>query len=237
MKSNARLTVQPSPGPLRRFGFPMAVFAAVAAVMWALWPAPEGDTAPKQAASAAPPVASAAVHGVSPFGSGPPVLGPDRSIEEARAAPRDDGRPDSRSAREAALQLFHQSIERFGDLLHDDGASRAELQTVARTLDKSLDEQLKHGEVDFGDAQMLKADLLDVLVPGAAQRGMMLVQWREAQRPPDELGPRASDPRIAEYKRQEAQVLMAWQAQPSDLRDSDDLNEQLDELRGTVFQR
>jgi hypothetical protein len=210
--------------------------------MWALWPASDPVAEPAQTAqaSAAPPVASSAVHPASPFGNGAPVLGPERTAEDATTSPprvaRDDGRPDSRAAREAAQKVFQDGIQRFGDLLHGDGgASSAELHTVARALDKGLDDQLKQGEVDFGDAQMLKADLLDVLVPDPAQRGLLMVKWRDAQRPPGELPLPATDPRTADYKRQESEVLMAWQAQPSDLRDSDDLAEQLEELRGTVF--
>jgi hypothetical protein len=228
---------------MRRFGFPLALFSGVALAMWALWPAPDADPAPPTAQVAAPqPVASAAVHPASPFGSGAPVLGPDRTAEETRAVAsrvqRDDGRPDSRAAREAAQKAFQEGLERFGDLLHGDGgASTAELQSVARALDKGLDQQLKHGDVDFGDAQMLKADLLDVLVPDPAQRGLMLVKWREGQDQPGAAPLPPSDPRTAEYKRKEAEALIAWQAQPSDLRDSDDLAEQLDELRNSVFPR
>jgi len=77
------------------------------------------------------------------------------------------------------------------------------------------------------------AELLDVLEPDPARRGVLLAQWREQK-----LGAAApAQPRDPDLARREAARVAAWQAEPAAQRDARELEWQLRQLREPLPQR
>lgn len=213
----------------------LAAFActSVAAVGWLLWPAPEeppDDAAGRQQVATLDPRLPPL-----PFGDGPPVLGPDRaaaaspgSADPTAAARFSDGRSVAAS-RDQMSAGFVASMERFYELRWSDKYS-AELQSLARVLDRDLATTLSGDEIDRDDALMLKADLLDLLEPSPTRRGDLLAQWRERYLTTSDAGG-ATDHRSDADRRREAAIVAQWQAQPSEERDPGELEEALEASR------
>jgi hypothetical protein len=109
------------------------------------------------------------------------------------------------------------------------GTDPAELAALARKMDAALPSVLQAGDIDTGDALVLKADLLDVLELDPMRRRDRLIEWWAAH----PLTGRARDPRnpaAAEDHRRELAALAEWQAQRSEDRDAGELEEKLEAL-------
>ena len=223
-------TVSASPGRLRRVGFGLFVAVAFALTWWVLRPQPNVEAGAGAPVVAAP--ASAVKLPPLPYADAAPVLGPDRSLLEERAArivamavvePRD---------RAAAWAAYRKLLDRYTKL-HFGGGTPAQLKEVARILDAGIDTRVERDEMDLVDALELMADLLDVLEPDAARRGALLAQWREQKLAL--LTP--TQPRDPEVVRREAARVAAWQALPSSERDARDLEWELKQMRERPRQR
>lgn len=138
--------------------------------------------------------------------------------------------------REAELQrvshymAYMQTMEQFRQR-QAQGAPKAELQALARQLDAGLEQRLQQREMSAAEAHLLKARLLDTLLPDDTQRAAALAQWREQHAP----RPAPPDAREARYRAQESALVAAWQAQPPAQRDLKQLQAQLETLRQSVF--
>ncbi len=245
------------PTPGRRRGIAMAATAGIAAVL--IWNLREGSATPPPPAPAAPaqPVARAP----SPFGDGPAVLGPDaepapaagvRAAEAAASAIVPAGPPPAGISAEQWRQLqeslrgnpnreaelarivdymgFQHTLQQYRDR-RSQGAAPAELQALARQVDQGIDVHLARGELSAGEANLLKSTVLLDLEPDPGQRALMLNEWRDqvAQ------APATADPRAETYRRRQAEIVAAWQAQPPERRDPQQLQAQLETLRQSSF--
>ena len=161
-----------------------------------------------------------------PYADAAPVLGPERSLLEERAArlaataviePRDPT---------AAMAVYRNTLDRYAKLRYG-GGTPAQLKEVARILDAGIDVRVDRDEMDLVDALELMAELLDVLEPDPARRGMLLAQWREQKL----ALARPSQPRDPELVRREAARVADWQAQPASERDARDLEWEIKEMR------
>ena len=206
-----------------RRGMYVAFAATLVAVLAsAFWPADTDTDTPEL-----PPQAEAVVREPSPFGQGPAVLGPDRAAGEERSLASGTGS----QGRSAKLQGddYRALMEKFDAKIRSN-VRDPQLRPLAVSLDAGLDEQLASLEVEPGEALMLKADILDVLETNSGARGPALLAWMRAQPifqvPMGDPG----DAHVEEYKRGEAALVMAWQAQPALQRDPEELESQLDRL-------
>jgi hypothetical protein len=244
------------PTPGRRRGIALAATAGIAAVL--IWNLREGSaTPPPPTAAPAPAVARAP----SPFGEGPAVLGPDAEPAPAAAAQPAEpaasaivpaGPPPAGVSAEQWRQLqeslrgnpnreaelariveylgFQQALQQYRDR-RSQGAAPAEMQALARQLDQGIDVHLSRGELSAGEASLIKSTVLLDLEPDPGQRALMLNEWRDqvAQ------APASADPRAEQYRRRQAEIVAAWQAQPPERRDPQQLQAQLETLRQSSF--
>ena len=201
---------------------------------WLLWPAPEeppDDAAGRQQVATLDPRLPPL-----PFGDGAPVLGPDRAAAaspgsaEPSAAARSSGGDSVAASRNQMPAGFAAMMERFYELRWSDMYS-AELQSLARALDRNLAATLASGETDRDDALLLKADLLDLLEPNSTRRGDLLAQWRERYLVRSDAGGAAANDRREADRQREAAIVAKWQAQPSEERDPGELEEALEASR------
>jgi hypothetical protein len=213
----------------------LAAFActSVAVLGWLLWPAPEE---PPDAAGRPQVATQDARLPPLPFADGPPVLGPDRAAAaspgsaEPSAAAGLSGSDSVAASRKQMPASFAAKMERFYELRWSDTHS-AELQSLARALDRNLAATLASGETDPDDALLLKADLLDLLEPSATRRGELLAQWHERYLARSDADGAAASHRSEADRRREAAIVAKWQAQPSEERDPLELDEALEESR------
>ena len=91
----------------------------------------------------------------------------------------------------------------------------------------AIDARVDRNEIALPDALELMAELLDVLEPDQARRGVLLAQWRE-QKLATEAPSRPRDPELV---RREAEQVAAWQAMPAARRDARELERQIHQLR------
>jgi len=195
---------------------------AVAALAgWLLWPTSQPAVEPELPAASLDPRLPPL-----PFGSGPPVVGADRTAEEqSPAAPP----PPAQGAAESHAD-YGTAVDRFYKLLWFEPEG-AELRALARTLDRDLAAAVAGGAVDGGDALLLKADLLDLLEPSPVRRGEWLMQWREQHLVRSGVQGANPDARSDADRRREAAIVAQWQALPSEERDAGELEEALEASR------
>ncbi|MCD2341403.1 hypothetical protein LRH25_13730 [Ideonella azotifigens] len=129
------------------------------------------------------------------------------------------------------LLSYQSRVRRFQEA-RQNGASATELRALARQLDGELDQHLANNEVSAGEAQTLKAALLEQLQPDTAARAMALAAWRRQQAA---AAPSQPDPRDATYLQAQASTVAAWQARPAAQRNEAQLSQQLRTLRGQVY--
>ena len=240
----------------RRRGIAMAATAGIAALL--IWNLREGSASapPPAPAPAAPAVARAP----SPFGDGPAVIGPDAEpaptvvahAAEAASAPVPSGAPPAGLSAEQWRQLqeslrgnpnreaelariaeylgFQQTLQQYRTR-RSQGAAPAELQALARQIDQGIDIHLARGELSAGEANLLKSTVLIDIEPDPGQRAAMLNEWRDQQA----QAPAAADPRAEQYRQRQAEIVAAWQAQPPERRDAQQLQAQLETLRQSTF--
>ncbi|HSI47918.1 MAG TPA: hypothetical protein VLA61_06595 [Ideonella sp.] len=129
------------------------------------------------------------------------------------------------------LLTYQSRVRRFQEA-RQGGAPATELRTLARQLDGELDQHLANNEISAGEAQTLKAALLEQLQPDTAARALALVAWRRQQAA---AAPSQPDPRDASYLQAQASTVAAWQAKPAAQRNEAQLSQQLRTLRGQVY--
>lgn len=112
-----------------------------------------------------------------------------------------------------------------------------ELQQLARVLDAGLATRLQRQEVSLGEARLLKLAITQALEPDASRRDRQLAEWRAATEAvlAQSATTVAPDARAADYERQQAAAVAAWQALPPNQRDAEQLESQLDALRVAAF--
>lgn len=206
-----------------RLSFGLLLAAAIALGWWMLRPEPQvGTGGPVVSQPSAPAVERAP----SPYSNAAPVPGPDRSALDERAARLAANPLAEPSDPAAARAAYRSALERYAALRYG-GGSPTQLQEVARILDAGIDARVDRNEIALPDALQLMAELLDVLEPDPARRGLLLAQWREQK-----LATAApSRPRDPELVRREAEQVAAWQALPAARRDARELERQIHQLR------
>jgi hypothetical protein len=222
--SNSRV-----PWAFGRFRLSLGLLLAAAVVLawWVLRPQPQVSAgAPVVSPVVSQPSAPAVKRAPSPYSSVAPVAGPNRSLLDERAA-RLAANPLAEPLDPAAAKAAYRSaLERYAALRFG-GGSPTQLQEVARILDAGIDARVDRNEIALADALELMAELLDVLEPDPARRGLLLAQWREQK-----LATAApSRPRDPELVRREAEQVAAWQAVPAERRDARELERQIRQLQ------
>ena len=183
-----------------------------------------GSTA---AASVAAPVATAEVRpaGVSA-----------EQWASLRETLKDHPQRDAEIRRVAEFMDYMNAAQRF-QALQASAHGGAELQQLARLLDAGLPTRLQRQEVSLGEARLLKLAITQALEPDASQREVQLAEWRATTAAvlAQVATSTAADTRGADYANQQAAVVAAWQALPSNQRDPKRLESQLDALRAAAF--
>jgi hypothetical protein len=152
--------------------------------------------------------------------------------QQLNDALKDHPQREAEIARVTNYLRFAQSVQQFQTLREQTkGAPSDALRALAQTLNTGLEDRLKQGELSGGEAQLLKAAVLEVLMPDAAQRNTALRQWQQARAAPTAV----ADAREAVYQREQATLLAAWQALPAAQRDEKQLEAQLEALRQRIF--
>ena len=183
-----------------------------------------GSTA---AASAAAPVATAEVR--------PAGVSADQWTS-LRDSLKDHPQRDAEIRRVAEFMDYMNAAQRF-QALQASAHGGAELQQLARLLDAGLPTRLQRQEVSLGEARLLKLAITQALEPDASQREVQLAEWRATTAAvlAQVATSTAADTRGADYANQQAAVVAAWQALPSNQRDPKQLESQLDTLRAAAF--
>ena len=126
---------------------------------------------------------------------------------------------------------FQRRVVRLRELLGDPGAA-GERRPLARQVDAGIATHLALNEISASEAMLLKTAVLAEIEPDPAQRAQRLADW---QRGWANDHPADKDPRVAEYQRQEAAAVAAWQSGPPSQRDPAQLARQLQRLQSAVF--
>ena len=208
------------------------VLAVVVGVGLALWRAPNTvdlpvGTSPGERLPApieAPPILARA-----PADEAAP---PGVSAEQWRALRIElAGRP-AELRRLAGYFAYADSLQRFR--AQRAAGNSAERQSLARALDRDLDEHLGQRELSAPEARSIKLAVLEVLLADPAEREAALARWEDGVRaalPKDTAGAA----RDAEFQRRQAEIVAAWSARPPAERDRRALERQLDALRQSSF--
>lgn len=113
-----------------------------------------------------------------------------------------------------------------------DAQAAGKRRLLASQIDAGIAAHLALHEISGAEAMLLKTAVLDETEPDVARRAQRLTDWALAwthQHPPED------DPRVAEYQRQEAAAVAAWQSGPMSQRDPARLARQLQQLQSAVF--
>lgn len=111
----------------------------------------------------------------------------------------------------------------------------AEHGALALRIEAGLEERLLQREVSATEARLIKTALLQARLPDAEQWGDALQRWQAAQPAGAFSQNPQQDPRQAEFQRQQAMLVAAWQAQPAATRDHQALTAQLEALRRSTY--
>ena len=149
---------------------------------------------------------------------------------------KDHPQRDAEIRRVAEFMVYMNAAQRF-QTLQASAHGGAELQQLARLLDAGLSTRLQRQEVSLGEARLLKVAIIQALEADASQREVKLAEWRATTAAvlAQVATSTAPDPRGADYANQQAAVVAAWQALPSNQRDPKQLESQLDALRAAAF--
>lgn len=207
-----------------RLSLALLLPAVVALAWWMLRPQTQGGTHEPVVLSQS--TAPAVKQPPLPYANAPPVPGPDRSALDERAARLAANRIVEPEDPAAAKAAYRSALERYAALRFG-GGSPTELQEVARVLDAGIDARVDRNEITLPDGLQLMAELLDVLEPDPARRGVLLVQWREQRL----ANAGSSPPRDPARARREAEQVAAWQAMPAAQRDARELERQIQEVQ------
>lgn len=140
-------------------------------------------------------------------------------------------RHDREVARIVDFLEFQRRVVRLRELRGDPDAA-GERRPLALQIDAGIATHLALHEISASEAMLLETAVLAETEPDPTQRVQRLEAWRRAWaagHPPE------NDPRIAEYRRQEAAVVAAWQSGPPSQRDSARLARRLQQLQSAVF--
>lgn len=153
---------------------------------------------------------------------------------EARRALADHPQRDAELARIGEYLAFQSDVERFTRLRAHGKAPTPELTALARSLEARLPVRLARGEMHAGEAQLLKAAVLDATEPDARLRRAALTAWSAAEAARASASSRP-DPREAAYITQQEALAAAWRQLPESERDPKQLEAQLEALRRKTF--
>jgi len=126
---------------------------------------------------------------------------------------------------------FQQDVVHLRELRADPGALD-ERRALAARIDAGIATHLALQEISAPEATLLKTAVLAETEPDPTQRATRLADWRRqwaSDHPP------AIDPRVAEYRRQEAAAVAAWQSGPPSQRDPAQLARRLQQLQSAAF--
>lgn len=218
------------PLPLRR-AVSFALVALGAGLLLSPWWS-RHDTA----ASPAPPARLGTALAATPVAASPATTPAEPLVDagqwtQLQAALADDPNRDAETARILDLLGYQRAVQRFATL-RQAGTADPSLPALARRLDAALPGRLARGEMSGPEAMRLKATLLEVLEPDAAQRAPALAAWREQQlreRPP------LADPRDASFQQAQAALVARWRAQAPAGSPPDGLVRELDALRQRIY--
>ncbi|WP_374567092.1 hypothetical protein [Ideonella sp.] len=176
----------------------------------------------------APPVAPDAAHAPAPLLD---------AQQWARLQQSLAGHPqaDAEAARIIELLAYQRSVQQFRaerQAHAGTGAATPALTALARRIDEGLDARIARGEVSGPEAQRLKAALLEVLEPDAAQRTAALAAWRDAQRA---AHPPQTDPRDAQLQQAQQALVARWRRDAPAGAAPDVLVAQLEALRQRIY--
>jgi hypothetical protein len=205
--------------------------------------------APVAAADEAP-VSKAATHVVAPDVADAALLVPPKIMGDGRpsdfspedwAALKDamSKTPNPRAELERVVKYlrFQKGFEQWQSL--QDAADVAKRRQLAQRLLDQVPERMKQGEMTYGEALMLDQALLADLEPNDELRKQRLEQAQallNASVPQADAEQQVRDASLlAEYKRREAAIVAAFQAQPEGKRDQTQLGRDLDAARMAVY--
>ena len=149
---------------------------------------------------------------------------------------KDHPQRDAEIRRVAEFMDYMNAAQRF-QALQASAHGGAELQQLARLLDAGLPTRLQRQEVSLGEARLLKVAITQALEPDASRREVQLAEWRATTAAVLAQVAMSTTPDVrgADYANQQAAVVAAWQALPSNQRDPKQLESQLDALRAAVY--
>lgn len=211
--------------------------AAAAALLWGLRP----DAAPAPAPTAGSAALESTTDRSGPAVNGAPVVAtamattattagaeappPGLTAEQwAQVEARLAGHPQAAAERDRLRRYFA-----WSDAVQRWRGARQDL-ALAQQVDAGLPERLAQAEVSAPEARLLKAALLQTLLPDDASRTAAL-QAFDATLP----RPAGPTPRDLEFQRRQSALVAAWQAQPASQRDPAALQRQIDALRRSHF--
>lgn len=217
-----------------------ALLAVGSAMLWQLFTPdhesaqllPRSDYEQPAAEAAAPATsrATAVAAAAAPADDMPPGVKPEVWAKlRAEMARRPDGAQELR--RLAAYYRFADGADRFRD-----ARARApgdpQTTALARTLDATLDERLRQGEVSAPEARLFKIALLEQLESDPVERQRKLAEWQQQQEASHHA---AASSHEQEFLQRQAALVAAWQALPPAQRDPKQLHDQLQALRTASF--
>jgi len=132
---------------------------------------------------------------------------------------------------------FQKGFEQWQSL--QNGPDVAKRHQLAERLLDQVPERMQQGEMTYGEAQMLESALLADIEPNEdvrkqrLDRAQSLLKGSVPQAEAEQAMRDAS--LLAEYKRREAAIVAAFQAQPEDKRDQIQLGKDLDAARVSVY--
>jgi hypothetical protein len=133
---------------------------------------------------------------------------------------------------------FQHRVERWQEMKRA-GETSAERDALARFLLASLPTHVSRAELTGFEAKTLQAQLLEELVPDAAQRRALLVEGTKkliaAEPGTDAQGAAMQDSQMADYKQRESEITAQWNAMSPAARDPHWLESQLDAARRLAF--
>ena len=145
--------------------------------------------------------------------------------------------PRAELARVIKYLRFQKGFEQWQSL--QDGMDVAKRHHLAERLLEQVPERMKQGEMTYGEAFMLDQALLADIEPNAELRKQRLAQAQtllNASVPQADAEQQLRDVALlSEYKRREAAILAAFQAQPEGKRDQTQLGRDLDAARIAVY--
>jgi hypothetical protein len=205
----------------------LAIAASMGLVMGAKAPSPPAATraAANAAASPALPASTAAMPKSAPLLDAAQWTQLQRSLEDA--ADRD-----AETVRIVELLAYRRAVDELRRR-RQPGQAGADLQALARRIDRGLPERIARREISGPEALRLKTAVLEVLEPDAQRRARSLAAWRDEQA---RAHPPAADPRDAQLLAAQQVLVARWRAQSPPGTPPDALLAELDALRQRIYE-